>query len=92
MNWFHRLEGKFGHLAIPGLIRVVVMFNVLCYILATLQPEYVRFLELKPERVLHVPRDNPWLARDIDTPADLAEARHAAGGDESGTAPVPARD
>ena len=28
-----------------------------------------------PARVLEVPRDNPWLVRDLDTPADLAEAR-----------------
>ncbi len=29
------------------------------------------------ERVLTVPRDNPWLVRDIDTPEDLAAAREA---------------
>ncbi|HEX5011802.1 MAG TPA: NTP transferase domain-containing protein [Planctomycetota bacterium] len=29
----------------------------------------------EPARVLEVPRHNPWLVRDLDTPADLAEAR-----------------
>ena len=43
-------------------------------------------------RVHEVVVPDDGVTRDIDTPADLAEARHAAGGDESGTAPVPARD
>ncbi len=30
-----------------------------------------------PARVLLLPRDNAWLARDLDTPADLADARAA---------------
>jgi membrane associated rhomboid family serine protease len=53
MSWLNRLEAKFGHHAIPGLIRLVAAFNALCFILATLQPEYVRFLELNPDRVMH---------------------------------------
>jgi hypothetical protein len=53
MSWLNRLEAKFGHHAIPGLLRIVAAFNALCYILATLHPEYVQFLMLKPDRVMH---------------------------------------
>jgi hypothetical protein len=51
MNWFNRLEFKFGHLAIPHLIRVVVMFNVLVYILYKLNPPFVEVLTLDPGRI-----------------------------------------
>jgi hypothetical protein len=52
MNWLHRLEGKFGHHAIPGLIRIVAAFNALCYILVKLRPEFLKFLILDPTRVM----------------------------------------
>ena len=51
MNWFHRIEHKFGHLAIPHLIRVVTMFNALVYILYKLNPGYLDALILDPERI-----------------------------------------
>jgi hypothetical protein len=52
MNWFNRLEHKFGHLAIPHLIRVVVLFNVLVYILYRLNPPFLQVLTLDPERIM----------------------------------------
>lgn len=53
MNWLNRLEGKFGHHAIPGLMRIVAAFNALCYILVKLRPEFLGFLDLDTARVLH---------------------------------------
>jgi molybdenum cofactor cytidylyltransferase len=34
-----------------------------------------RVVRRDPARVLELPRDNPWLVRDLDTPEDLAGAR-----------------
>ena len=39
------------------------------------EPPAHRVLRKDAGRVLHVPRDDPWLVRDIDTPQDLQDAR-----------------
>ena len=41
------------HCAIPGLIRYVVLFNALVFILHLLAPGYLSALELNPELILH---------------------------------------
>ena len=53
MTWLDKLERRFGFLAIPGLIRVVVVFNVLVFILVRLNPDFVSVLQLDPTRILH---------------------------------------
>ncbi len=52
MTWLNRLEHKFGHLAIPGLLRIVAGLNALCFILVQVQPQFLDFLWLDPGRVL----------------------------------------
>jgi hypothetical protein len=52
MFWLSRLEKKFGHIAIRGLLRYVAMFSSLCFILAKVQPHYLDFLWLDWNRVM----------------------------------------
>lgn len=48
MKWIAALEARFGHLAIPGLIRYVVALNALVYGLVILNPVYLQWLTLDP--------------------------------------------
>ena len=43
-----RCERRFGHLAIPGLIRIIAGFQVLCFILIRVNPAFGEFLLLTP--------------------------------------------
>lgn len=52
MRWIHSLERRLGHLAFPGLIRVVVVFNILVFLLVTMKPEFGSLLDLRADRVL----------------------------------------
>lgn len=52
MKWIDRAERKFGHLAIPHLIRIVVMFNALVFVLYKLNPHSLEWLMLDPEAVM----------------------------------------
>ncbi|MEY2480883.1 MAG: hypothetical protein QOI04_1810 [Verrucomicrobiota bacterium] len=51
MSWLDKLEKRFGFLAIPGLIRVVVIFNALVFILVRLNPDFQSVLQLDPARI-----------------------------------------
>ncbi len=53
MNWLDRAEVKFGHLAIPGLVRIVVAFNTLVFALSIFSPNFIDLLELDINRVMH---------------------------------------
>ena len=53
MRWINALERRFGQVAIPGLMRIIVAFNALVFLLATVRPALVDMLELQPDRVLH---------------------------------------
>src|SRR3954470_18226323 len=53
MTFLDRLERRLGFIAIPGLIRIVVGFTALAYVLTFLNPEIFSVLELKPERIRH---------------------------------------
>ena len=53
MRWINALERRFGHLAVPGLMRIIVAFNGLVFLLATVKPPLVDLLQLRPDRVLH---------------------------------------
>ncbi len=52
MTWLDRLEKRIGFIAIPGLIRAVVLFNVLVLGLVWLNPDFRFMLDLNPARVL----------------------------------------
>jgi membrane associated rhomboid family serine protease len=51
MRWIDWLERRFGFLAVPGLIRIVVAFNALVFLLAYLDPDFVSVLALDPARI-----------------------------------------
>ncbi|MBM3857847.1 MAG: hypothetical protein FJ390_07820 [Verrucomicrobia bacterium] len=53
MNSSHRLERYFSWIAIPGLIRYVVLFNALVFLLHLLAPGYESMLTLDREAILH---------------------------------------
>ena len=53
MRWINALERRFGHLAVPGLMRIIVAFNALVFFLMTVKPGFVDVLALRPDRVLH---------------------------------------
>ena len=52
MRWINFLERRFGNFAIPGLMRIVVAFNALVYLLMQVRPELGETLALRPERVM----------------------------------------
>ena len=52
MNWLDKLERRFGHIAVPGLIRIIVVFNVVAYVLLHIDPAWIDALELDPNRAM----------------------------------------
>jgi membrane associated rhomboid family serine protease len=53
MSLLDKLERRLGFLAIPGLIRIVVAFNALVFVLVYLNPDFKFVLDLNPSRILH---------------------------------------
>ena len=53
MRWLDTLERRFGFLGIPGLIRIVVAFSALVFLLVRLNPNFISVFDLNPERVRH---------------------------------------
>lgn len=53
MTWLDKLERRLGFLGIPGLMRIVVGFTALVWILVWLNPEFRFALDLDPARVRH---------------------------------------
>ncbi|PYL05926.1 MAG: hypothetical protein DME33_15060 [Verrucomicrobia bacterium] len=53
MKWLDKLERRFGFLAIPGLIRIVIGFTVLVWALMWLNPNFRFALALDPARIRH---------------------------------------
>src|SRR3954469_7597817 len=51
MTWLDKLERRIGFIAIPGLIRIVVAFTALVYVLTFLNPEFLTVLSLDPHRI-----------------------------------------
>lgn len=72
MNWLDKLERRFGHIAVPGLMRIIVVLNAVAFVLLYLDPSWINTLVLSPVRVMHgevwrlvsylfIPPDtNPW--------------------------------
>ena len=52
MNVLDKLERRFGFIAIPGLIRIVVAFNALVFLLVYLNPDFKFVLDLNPSRIM----------------------------------------
>ena len=53
MALLDKLERRLGFLAIPGLIRIVIGFNVLVFVLVWLNPDFRFVLNLDPARIRH---------------------------------------
>src|SRR5579862_8959481 len=53
MKWLNALEVKFSHLAIPGLIRMVILLNVLVFLILRVRPEFAAIIWLDPTAVMH---------------------------------------
>jgi membrane associated rhomboid family serine protease len=51
MQFLDKVERRLGFIAIPGLIRIVVAFTALVYVLTFLNPEIFSVLDLKPDRI-----------------------------------------
>ncbi|MDQ6861526.1 MAG: rhomboid family intramembrane serine protease [Verrucomicrobiota bacterium] len=51
MTWLDRLERRIGFIAIPSLIRIVVAFTALVYVLTFLNPDLFSVLALNPARI-----------------------------------------
>lgn len=52
MTFLERLEKRYGRFAIPGLIRIVVAFNALVYILQIINPYFVQMIDLDPAKIM----------------------------------------
>src|SRR4051812_17644952 len=52
MTWLDKLERRFGFLGIPGLIRIVIGFTALVYVLVYLNRGFELFLTLDPALIL----------------------------------------
>jgi membrane associated rhomboid family serine protease len=53
VTWLDKLERRFGFLGIPGLIRIVVAFNAVVFLLVRLNPDFISVLGLDPVRIRH---------------------------------------
>jgi len=51
MSAMDKLERRLGFIAVPGLIRIVVAFTALVYVLTFLNPEIFSVLDLNPARI-----------------------------------------
>jgi hypothetical protein len=52
MNWLNTLERKFGNIAIPHLVRWVVLFNAIGYTLYHINPLFLSFFSLDSSKVM----------------------------------------
>src|SRR4029450_14080476 len=52
MTFLDKLERRFGFLAVPGLIRIVIFFTALVYVLVYLNRGFESFLTLNPALIL----------------------------------------
>ena len=51
MKWIDRAEARFGHLAIPHLMRSVAALTALAYVLYKVSPQFIEVINLDPARV-----------------------------------------
>jgi hypothetical protein len=53
VSWIDKLERRLGFIAVPGLMRIVVMFTALVYVLTYFNPAFIDVLQLDPARIRH---------------------------------------
>ncbi len=53
MNWLDKLERRFSHIAVPGLMRIIVVLNAVAFVLLRVNPTWIGALVLDPNRVAH---------------------------------------
>ncbi|MFL6583948.1 MAG: rhomboid family intramembrane serine protease [Chthoniobacterales bacterium] len=53
MSVLDKLERRIGFIAIPHLMRIVVAFTALVYLLTFINPEFISVLQLNPNRIRH---------------------------------------
>jgi len=51
-SWFVALEKRFGKLAIPGLIRYLILLNALVFVLILMNPAFPTLISLDPGKIL----------------------------------------
>lgn len=52
MNWIDYLESKFGRFAIPGLVRIIVGFNALVFVLSLINKNFLSLLVFDRDLIL----------------------------------------
>jgi len=53
MNWFSKMERKFGKYAIPNLPLIIVIIYGFGFIMNLVKPEWIYFVTLNPEAIIH---------------------------------------
>ncbi len=52
MSLINTLENKFGHFAIPHVVRILALFQLAVWVMLKMQPEFAQFITLSKELVL----------------------------------------
>ena len=71
MTWLDKLERRLGFLGIPGLMRIVVAFNALVFLLVRLNPGFRFVIDLDPGRIRRASRAGDVGAHRRRVDADL---------------------
>ena len=53
MNWFNKLERKFGKYAIPNLPLIIVIIYAFGFLMNLVKPDWINFVKLNPEAIVH---------------------------------------
>ena len=53
MNWFNKLERKFGKYAIPNLPLIIVIIYAFGFLMNLVKPDWINFVTLNPEAIVH---------------------------------------
>ena len=53
MNWFNKMERKFGKYAIPNLPLIIVIIYGFGFLMNLVKPEWIYFITLNPEAIIH---------------------------------------
>ncbi len=53
MNFFRKLERRFGHLGIPGLMKYVIACYIIGYVITYAVPDLLSYLTLEPYLIFH---------------------------------------
>ena len=53
MNWFNKMERKFGKFAIPNLPLIIVIIYGFGFLMNLVKPDWINFVTLNPEAIIH---------------------------------------